>query len=396
MTLFPSVCTSAFLHDQKKLLKSHRATVLAARRTTSQSFATWRHRHTRRTRSQPSTLFTHIRRRRPRPFAADCRSLQHLSEEQIQLYRQSASPKDMVARRPSTADRRLLNPSSGYDGSDTLSNEGKPIKNETIANTRSRSTRKNRHSIAVMPLYPPINDATDYMPPPPTPADDAVTRSSRSTSSASRNTNRLSITLPIAPPTSDPTRPISANPAYPSLPGTPARQTPSSVTSPASANELIIAIAAQEHRVIELREELGRAEDDLKRVKRQWTLHEAYRKPGEQARGAAEQDVPRDDEGARRSADLDRRRMLLQQQGATRERKRVFQGRHARTLSLLSPTKPADEAFPVLEDRDVEMAVSDPDPQVRRWCAYFSQVIRLIFSGLSVRRVSLNTSLIPL
>ena len=214
-----------------------------------------------------------------------------------------------------------------------------------------------------MPSYPQINDAKEYMPPPPTPADDAVTRSA---SSASRNTNRLSITLPIAPPTSDPTRPISANPAYPSLPGTSARPTLSSVTSPASANELIITIAAQEHRVIELREELGRAEDDLKRVKRQWTLHKAYKKPGEQVRGTGEQGVPGDDEGARWSTDHDRRRMLLQQQGATRERKRVFQGRHARTLSLLSPTKPADKAFPVLENRDVERAVQDPDPQVRR------------------------------
>ena len=88
--------------------------------------------------------------------------------------------------------------------------------------------------------------------------------------------------------------------------------------------------------------------------------------------------------------------MLLQQQGATRERKRVFQGRHARTLSLLLPIKPADEALAVLEDRDVERAVPDPDPQVRRWCAYFSQVVRLTFSRLSVRRVSLNMSLIPL
>lgn len=120
---------------------------------------------------------------------------------------------------------------------------------------------------------------------------------------------------------------------------------------------------------MELREELGRAEDDLKRVKRQWTMHEAYRKPDGRA---AEQGVG-DDEGVRRSADMDRRRMLLQQQNATRERKRVFQGRHVRTLSLLSPTKAPEEPFPALGDKEVERAVPEPDPEqpaiVRRQAA---------------------------
>lgn len=134
---------------------------------------------------------------------------------------------------------------------------------------------------------------------------------------------------------------------------------------------------------MELREELGRAEGDLKNLRRQWTMHESYkkhdRKMSESTRPTAPQPevwpgTPADDDLAlRRSVEADRRKLLLQTQGTPRdERKRVFSGRHARTLSLLSPTKPPEEPFAVHEDRDVPRSIPDPEHRpaaVRRQAA---------------------------
>ncbi|UNI18817.1 hypothetical protein JDV02_005063 [Purpureocillium takamizusanense] len=207
------------------------------------------------------------------------------------------------------------------------------------------------------------NDA-DMMPPPPIPGDaGAAGRLSRSNSAASRITNRLSLTLPIALPSSDPSRPILRSAAGPpAMPPTPVEQ--SIIASPSDANGFIIAIAAQERRVLELREELARAEADLLTLKKQWTATGSYHNrsvghdhhpdtPQQGTPGAA-----LDDENAasRRSVDLDRRKMLLQNQGQntpTQNRRRVIRGGHTRTLSLLSPAK-LPSGFSVLEDGGAE------------------------------------------
>ncbi|PKS07970.1 hypothetical protein jhhlp_006582 [Lomentospora prolificans] len=247
-----------------------------------------------------------------------------------------------------------------------------------------------RNTFRTPPELPRSATATSFSHHPPEPmgpptVDEILTRSSRSTSSASRNTNRLSITLPIALPTSDPSRPLpsstTSSVVAASVPGTPARQVPTAPPTPSDANEFIIAIAAQERRVMELREELKMAEDDLKRLKRQWTMHEAYKKSNNaRAPEPAKPVVPQpeswsgtpydDDLAIKRSIELDRRKLLLQTQQNTPaggDRKRVFQGRHARTLSLLSPTKPASDTFSVLDDADL---CKSPDverpPVVRR------------------------------
>ncbi|PHH53665.1 hypothetical protein CFIMG_008138RA00001 [Ceratocystis fimbriata CBS 114723] len=175
------------------------------------------------------------------------------------------------------------------------------------------------------------SDEDDNMPP--TPGTDILTRASRSTSSASRN-NRLSLTLPIAPPTSDPSRPT---PGANSFPPTPLASVQAS--TPADTNDFIIAIAAQERRVLELKEELLRAEAELSQLKRQWTTHEAYKKRDPQPFPPI---TPIDDSAASRmSQELDRRKLLMNLQRSPNEgRRKVFRGGHARTLSLLSPTKP--------------------------------------------------------
>ncbi|KAK2063899.1 hypothetical protein LY76DRAFT_502649 [Colletotrichum caudatum] len=193
-------------------------------------------------------------------------------------------------------------------------------------------------------------------PPPPTPStQDRFSRASRSTSNASRTTNRLSLTLPIAPPTSDPSRPSSV--ATASYPPTPVDS--SALHSPTDPNDFIIAIAAQERRVLEIREELARAEAELTRLKQRWTAQGTQKKReirNEPMRPLIPQFEPSlldDDEAAsKRSVELDRRKTLLRdlqgQTGPREYRRRVLRGGHTRTLSLLSPTKP--EGFAVHED----------------------------------------------
>ncbi|KAI0552159.1 hypothetical protein F4679DRAFT_536135 [Xylaria curta] len=120
--------------------------------------------------------------------------------------------------------------------------------------------------------------------------------------------------------------------------------------SPVDSDHFIVAIAAQERRVLELRDELTRAEAELKKLQRQWTISEACKKrppnttaeplralaPAASLRGSSE-----DNPAAKRSSELERRKAILlaQSQGTTPRHKRtVFRGSHTRTLSLLSPT----------------------------------------------------------
>lgn len=210
------------------------------------------------------------------------------------------------------------------------------------------------------------------MQPPPPPSMDELfdsppqsfgSRSTRSLSTTSRNSNRLSLTLPIALPSPGPSRPAPISTTVPSLPPTPGA-TPT-VRSPTDANDFIHAIAAQERRVLELREDLKNAEAELSRLKKQWGAFDSVRKRnsmvnGEPLRSSISlQNSPNveDVEGKRRSVELDRRRSMLMSQRLNTEAaspvsgrpRRVIRGGHTRALSLLSPTKP-DGGFPILED----------------------------------------------
>ncbi|KAI0157691.1 hypothetical protein GGR57DRAFT_52484 [Xylariaceae sp. FL1272] len=198
------------------------------------------------------------------------------------------------------------------------------------------------------------------MPPPPA-SETFETRSVRSTSSASRNANRLSLTLPIAPPNAFPSRPIPTG----SMPPTPIDS--SALTSPVDSNDFIIAIAAQERRVFELREELNKAESELKRLQRQWTIAEGCKmRPSNVtaeprrhvAAGASLLSDDDDSPTSRRKTELERRKTILlaQSQNTPREtRRKVLRGGHTRTLSLLSPTKTIGSAGDVTihEDQDI-------------------------------------------
>ncbi|OAQ77342.1 hypothetical protein VFPBJ_07814 [Purpureocillium lilacinum] len=273
-----------------------------------------------------------------------------------------------IRRRSSAADRTSpLHESMTPEATVATSTTFSPPSDLARAHSRTQTQHIDtvRAEDATRRLHKSSGSDADMMPPPPIPSDSGAGAClSRSNSAASRITNRLSLTLPIAPPTSDPSRPAHRSGAgTPSIPPTPAEQ--STVASPPDANEFIIAIAAQERRVLELREELARAEADLSSLKKQWTTTGSYHKrpvghhhhhpdtPRKATPGASLDD---DNAPSRRSVDLDRRKTLLQNQGQstpTQNRRRVIRGGHTRTLSLLSPAKPPSE-FSVLEDGGVE------------------------------------------
>ncbi|KAI4154106.1 MAG: hypothetical protein LQ340_001883 [Diploschistes diacapsis] len=142
-----------------------------------------------------------------------------------------------------------------------------------------------------------------------------------------------------------------------------AEQIPPKSTA-SEANDFLTALAAQERRVLELKEELEKAELDLTKLKKQWAVHEATKKRNEirhveplrplkspkkdcftvPAQANASQTITGEDNG--------RRAISIR----TRQPQRtVFEGgRHTRTLSLLSPTS-------------LENHSSDPRPTRSTW-----------------------------
>ncbi|CAK7239775.1 MAG: hypothetical protein STHCBS139747_001210 [Sporothrix thermara] len=211
--------------------------------------------------------------------------------------------------------------------------------------------------------------------------DEILTRPSRSESTASR-ANRLSLTLPIALPTSFPSRPMPASATVASFPATPV-DIASGLASPAEPVDLITAIAAQERRVLELREELNRTERVLAKLKKQWASHEVRKNNAELRKmepmrsmstrsrtsnpaGSWHSPAASMDETSSRHSEVDKKKaLLLGHQGSsqpasdpntpTQSRRRVFRGGHARTLSLLSPTKTShSEGFAVHEDQTAD------------------------------------------
>lgn len=171
-----------------------------------------------------------------------------------------------------------------------------------------------------------------------------------------RPSNRLSLVLPISASQKDLFGATKFTPAV-SNPST--RQAspvydPGLILSPSEPGGFLVALAAQERRVLELKEELHRAESDLKKLKRQWAVHEAGRnltrsRPETKhvellpmqpvLPGASEEGISKDDEvAAKRSEELERRKAILLGM-AKDSRRKVITGGHTRALSLLSPIR---------------------------------------------------------
>lgn len=167
--------------------------------------------------------------------------------------------------------------------------------------------------------------------------------------------NRFSMQFPVQPATREqsPSRPSSS----PTKDAAPAPPTPNA--APSDAN-FLTAIAAQERKVLELKEELQRAEAELTKLKKSWANHEAYKKKNE-VRMLAKLEpvnttapatpVAQDDEdgpGAWLQQEMERRKALLS--GTRTSNRTVFSGsRHTRTLSLLSPTRTTEAPSPLLQ-----------------------------------------------
>ena len=206
---------------------------------------------------------------------------------------------------------------------------------------------------------------------------------------AARHSKRLTLNFPINVPTADSDQstsspgsmtPVHSSRQSPALPP----GTPGSFEEQDDGNSLLTAIASQERRVLELREELQNAETQLATLKKQWTSSEKTRKRAEinyhaepllplkspeqppsdiisshrRELSVAATDSPA--ASARPSRDLDRRRSLRAAPAAgstvSANGRRVFQGSHARTLSLLSTTSDSTYRKP---GSDVEQGKSD-------------------------------------
>ncbi|KAI4270572.1 MAG: hypothetical protein LQ337_006598 [Flavoplaca oasis] len=70
---------------------------------------------------------------------------------------------------------------------------------------------------------------------------------------------------------------LSTRTSSPTRSGSPIKR----ISAVGDSNSFLTALAAQERRVLELREELQKAENDLSRLKKQWATHEAIKKRNE-------------------------------------------------------------------------------------------------------------------
>lgn len=202
--------------------------------------------------------------------------------------------------------------------------------------------------------------------PPPAPGMHSHTRS-MSHADIVRQGKRLSLQFPIQPATAGSSSPAVSSPRSrpQSWIATPSR-VPSPDTTSAETNILNI-IAQQERYVLELKEELAKAEQDLKTVKKHYATQEAVKQRNDLrkitklqplnttlANFGADQD-DQDGSSVWMQKEMERRKALLSAKTAQRGGK-VFSGsRHLRTLSLLSPDKSYSPSFPQpLDLRDDE------------------------------------------
>lgn len=135
-----------------------------------------------------------------------------------------------------------------------------------------------------------------------------------------------------------------------SAPATPSSTSPvaqpSLVPEMEDPNLLLTALASQERRVMELREELKKAEDDLSRLKERWTAHEVIRKRDDLLAGSTPLRSMTTPAGPALGSDgllvlEDRPRTFGERRQTMQARARPTQrrfegGKHARALSLLS------------------------------------------------------------
>ena len=201
--------------------------------------------------------------------------------------------------------------------------------------------------------------------------------SSKSSNSIRRNSHRsnnkrASLPLPIQPD-----RGIANARPVPILSPTRANTVASLSRSPSpTGSKFLTAVAAQERRVLELKEELQKAEHELIILKKQFATHEALRKRNDPRRPQQLQTMetalsPESSDDDRSSSsrymhrEMEKRKAILN--GVRPHQRTVFSGsRHTRALSLLSPERTsAPLTFPRPHDRDTFKEPSKSSEQER-------------------------------
>ena len=113
------------------------------------------------------------------------------------------------------------------------------------------------------------------------------------------------------------------------------------------SNAFLTALATQERRVLELKEELQKAEGDLDKLKQQWATHEAAKKRNEMRHIEQLRPLPvlsptkifTGDAGSDRQSSEEVERRKAMNVRRPQPHRKVFEGgKHTRALSLLSPS----------------------------------------------------------
>jgi hypothetical protein len=265
----------------------------------------------------------------------------------------------------------------------------------TPSGANHRLSRQNSGASNISPT------STSLSHPPPQPSMPSHARS-KTTSHADivRQGKRLSLQFPIQPAAGSSSPAFSPRSRPQSWIAAPS-PLPSPEAQPSSPETNILAIlAAQERYVLELKEELGKAEEDLKTLKKHYALHEASKRRNDVRKVAQLQplntslaniDAAHDDEDGGNlwmQREMERRKALLSNTKSSQ--RKVFSGsRHLRTLSLLSPDRAYAPSFPQpFESHHEESTIKRPTPIARSSTS--SDISRQLIDVTSNDRNDLN------
>ena len=168
----------------------------------------------------------------------------------------------------------------------------------------------------------------------------SFTKPTQEPRSTSRHSKRLTLNFPILPPNGSDTRrtasPIVSTPAESPQASPDLKQIG---PSPADPSGFLTSLAAQERKVLELRDELHRAETELTTLKRQWAQYEAHKKRNEMNHAEKLQPLHNPTRDSTQSSMSETEMKSTRKPEGRRTHQRVFSGsKHTRALSLLSPT----------------------------------------------------------
>jgi len=205
--------------------------------------------------------------------------------------------------------------------------------------------------------------------PPPAMASHARSKT-MSHSNVGVQSKRLSLQFPIQPTAAASATPAARPRSRPQSWVNGQTAAPASDPSPAPEPSILSVLAAQERYVLELRDELNKAEVDLTTLKRYFQQQEGSKAVGSRRTHARQSShLPHgntlpakdgagslDEEGVSLQREMERRKALLTSLKKS-ERKTIPGSRHLRTLSLLSPDRQFPPTFPQpLDTQDAESA----------------------------------------